>query len=125
MQVQGLKEIVMIYDLNKQGLSLASKVYITDALRPRRGAAFRSVATMLWHSGMELSADNTSPIRSPVGAVACVDAYNLYAVRRQYGCGRKANVAEPDDRDSFERLIRHYLSSSLILKKFKMTLRIR
>ena len=54
--------------------SIASKVEITDALRPKRGAAFRSVATMMWRSGMELSADNSSPVRNPEGAVACLNA---------------------------------------------------
>ena len=54
--------------------SIASNVEITDALRPSRGAAFRSVATTMWRSGMELSADNISLFRSPVGAVACVNA---------------------------------------------------
>ena len=54
--------------------SIASNVEITDALRPSRGAAFRSVATTMWRSGMELSADNISLVRSPVGAVACINA---------------------------------------------------
>uniref|UniRef100_UPI0025885C2C hypothetical protein n=1 Tax=uncultured Spongiibacter sp. TaxID=870896 RepID=UPI0025885C2C len=54
--------------------SIASKVEITEALRPKRGAAFRSVATMMWRSGMELSADNNSPVRNPQGAVACLNA---------------------------------------------------
>ena len=54
--------------------SIASKVEITDALRPSRGAAFRSVATTMWRSGKELSADNFSLVRSPVGAVACINA---------------------------------------------------
>ena len=54
--------------------SIASNVVITDALRPKRGAAFRSVAMTMWRSGMELSADNISLVRSPVGAVACINA---------------------------------------------------
>ena len=54
--------------------SIASSVEITDALRPSRGAAFRSVATTMCRSGMELSADNISLVRSPVGAVAWVNA---------------------------------------------------
>jgi hypothetical protein len=54
--------------------SIASNVVITDALRPKRGAAFRSVAMTMWRSGMELSADNISLVRSPVGAVAFVNA---------------------------------------------------
>jgi len=54
--------------------SIASNVEMTDALSPRRGAACRSVAMTMWRSGMELSADNISLFRSPVGAVACVNA---------------------------------------------------
>ena len=54
--------------------SIASRVDITDALRPRRGAALRSVSMTMCRSGIELSADNSSLVRNPVGAVACINA---------------------------------------------------
>jgi len=58
--------------------SIASNVEITDALRPKRGAAFRSIATTMWRSGMELSADNSPLVCSRVGAVACVNAMFIH-----------------------------------------------